>query len=141
MNRYRASNRDKVLSAGLAVGATVGITGLLGYEIVNQKVAQVEAISQQVIATPDGLTAQDLHGWQAQLDSQQQKLDSYRAKLVALKTKIDSTAQKVSVIPIIQKVATPTASRVTKPKATVAKPQSNTKGSAHREHENEHEDD
>jgi hypothetical protein len=139
-NHNRLSRKGKILSVTLAGGTAVGVVGLIANQVVESATVAAAPTSQQVMATTaDGLTAQDLIGWQAQLNDQQKKLDSYKAQLVALRTKLNTTKAQVSVPAVVPAVQS--APRATKPKATVAKPQSTTKGSAPRKGGEKEQDD
>jgi cell division septation protein DedD len=89
----RTSTPERIISAGLATAACLGVVGLLGTRLVEAQAAtpaadQAAATSVPVLmdsteaTTQQGLTKADLDAYAALLTAEKHRLDDYRAQLV-----------------------------------------------------------
>lgn len=89
----RTSTPERILSAGLATAACLGVVGLLGTRMVDAQAAtpaanQNAATSMPVLMNSTGATSQqgltkaDLDAYAALLTAEKNRLDDYRAQLV-----------------------------------------------------------
>lgn len=120
------SNRDRILSAGLATTACVGLVGVIGVRTIEQSAA-TETASQASPTTTSGLSQADLNAYADQLKQQSLELDAYRASLVTLSNRLHA-AGKQAPKPAPKPVTKPAPMPVAKP-APASKPASNTKSS------------
>lgn len=138
MTRKGRSNTtaEKVLAAGLATAACVGVVGLLGTRAVSAQeatAAPAQGSSPVLLATPastvvtssSGMTQADLDSYSALLSAEKNRLDAYRAELAAAAKKITaaSTGKERTSRPALQVPAStpvipaPAAKPAPKPKA------------------------
>lgn len=89
----RTSAPERILSAGLATAACLGVVGLLGTRIVEAQAATPAADQYAATSVPvlmdstaatsqQGLSKADLDAYAALLTAEKQRLDDYRAQLV-----------------------------------------------------------
>lgn len=103
----RSSAPERILSAGLATAACVGVVGLLGARTIEANTtssstdpapASTEVVPVATVepTTASGLTEADLDSYAAALAAEKERLDEYRAKLVrtAKKLKKQAAAQQ-----------------------------------------------
>jgi len=124
MRSHARSNRDRILSAGLATAACAGLVGVIGVRSIEHSAATESASSSQGVATTtSGLSQAELNAYADQLQQQSLKLDAYRASLVTWSTQLQAAGKKAP-----KPVAKPAPRPVAKP-APAAKPASTTKSS------------
>lgn len=140
-SRGRHSTADRILSAGLATAACIGVVGVLGARTIEtgtaaQQDAASSAGNANLAVSSTGLTEQQLDDYAAQLQAEGAKLDAYRAQLETVAASLKSTsgasnANTPSVASAVPTVRKPKPKP--KPKAAPApapsKPQANTKSS------------
>ena len=146
------STADRVVSAGLATAACVGLIGVIGVRSMEQSaaadsstgsVSAPDAAATDTVLSSGGLTQAQLDEYAAQLQAEATTLDAYRAKLVKTAKKLKastrqrtagatapSTVTRVAPKPVARPVAKPAPKPAPKPAAKPApKPQSKTKSS------------
>ena len=103
----RSSTPDRILSAGLATAACIGVVGLLGVRTIEANAASAETGTTVDLAaspadatitteptTSTGLTEAQLDAYAADLAKEKERLDAYRAKLVKTATKLQRQADR-----------------------------------------------
>lgn len=144
---------EKVLTAGLATAACIGVVGLLGTRMVSAQEANAAPAPDStpvLLATPastlvtssSGMTQADLDSYAALLSAEKDRLDAYRAQLTKAAKQINAAAggkQSAASRPALQPPAAtpaipaPAAKPAPQPKAppvlAAPAPQSVSKGS------------
>ena len=139
------STAQRILSAGLATTACIGVVGALGVRTVETGAAAqqeaTQAANADLVVSSTGLTEQQLDDYAAQLQAEADRLDAYRAELrtvaASLKEGTGTSAAAETATRSVPSAATtvrkPKPKPKPKPKAAPApapqKPQSNTKSS------------
>ena len=145
-SRGRHSTADRILSAGLATAACIGVVGVLGARTMEtgtaaqqEATASTAAGSATLAVSSTGLTEQQLDAYAVQLQQESAKLDAYRAQLATLAASLKASgsssstaaAAQPSVASVVPTVKKPKPKP--KPKAAPApapsKPQATTKSS------------
>ena len=149
----RSSTPERILSAGLATAACIGVVGLLGVRTIEANAASTTSPSaaDQVTApidlaastdsglstpatTSTGLTEEQLDAYAADLAREKERLDAYRAKLVKTAKKLQRQADALrqstgasSAPASAARTTTPAAPTAPKAKPAPAKPAPATK--------------
>lgn len=143
----RNSTSQKILSAGLATAACLGVTGVVAVRTVQANAAEASAQQAAPVADSGSVDAAwaELDSYAQTLANERAALDAYRADLVTTAKKLNrQIAQQqpgdsptVRVLPTVRKPVTkpkakpPVTAQAPRPAAPpqVSKPQANTKSS------------
>jgi len=131
----RSSTPERILSAGLATAACIGVVGLLGVRTIEANAASTEsgtnvdlavspadATTASAATTSTGLTEAQLDAYAADLAREKERLDAYRAKLVKTANKLQRQADRQAATASSASSAGTTRAVTTAPAAPAAKP-------------------